>query len=128
VLKEGVLGDLSELPSNCVYLKCVDGAHIFNKSEIIYAESKGHRCTIHCNSGDYHIYVKLDELEKDFGGAFLRGHQSFLVNMEYVKKISNYKLTLNNDIVLPVPKARFKQALRRYEEYQWNKILENNSE
>jgi DNA-binding LytR/AlgR family response regulator len=67
-------------------------------------------------------------LEKDFGAAFLRGHQSFLVNMEYVKRISNYKLTLNNDIVLPVPKARFKQALRRYEEYQWNKILENNGE
>ncbi len=125
MLKEGVLEDLSELPGNCVYLKCVDGEHIFNKSEIIYAESEGHQCTIHHNSGDYRIYEKLDVLEKTFGDAFLRVHQSFLVNMEYVNRISNYKLTLNNDNVLSVPKARFKQVLRKYEEYQWNKILKN---
>ena len=125
MIKEGALGDLSELPSNCVYLKCVDGEHIFNKSEIIYAESQGHRCTIHHNSGDYYIYEKLNIIESTFGDAFLRVHQSFLVNMEFVNRISNYKLTLNNDIVLPVPKARFKQVLRKYEEYQWNKILGN---
>lgn len=128
MIKEGVLGELSELPNNCVYLKCVEGERIFNKSEIIYAESEGHRCTIHHNSGDYHIYVRLDDLEKAFGDTFLRVHQSFLVNMEYVNRISNYKLTLNNDIVLPVPKARFKQALRTYEEYQWVKVLWNSGE
>ncbi len=125
MLKQGVLGDLSELPNNCVYLKCVEGERIFNKIEIIYAESEGHRCTIHHNSGDYHIYVRLDDLEKTFGGTFLRVHQSFLVNMECVNRISNYKLTLNNDIVLPVPKARFKQVLRTYEEYQWVKAIGN---
>ena len=128
MLKEGVLGDLSELPNNCVYLKCVEGERIFNKSEIIYAESEGHRCTIHHNSGDYHIYARLDYLEKAFGDVFLRVHQSFLVNMEYVNRISNYKLTLNNDIVLPVPKARFKQVLRTYEKYQWVKALGNSGE
>lgn len=128
MLKEGVLGDLSELPNNCVYLKCVEGERIFNKNEIIYAESEGHRYTIHHNSGDYHIYVRLDDLEKAFGDEFLRVHQSFLVNMEYVNRISNYKLTLNNDIVLPVPKARFKQVLRTYEEYQWVKALGNSGE
>ncbi len=128
MIKEGVLGELSELPNNCVYLKCVEGERIFNKGEIIYAESEGHRCTIHHNSGDYHIYVRLDDLEKAFGDTFLRVHQSFLVNMEYVNRISNYKLTLNNDIVLPVPKARFKQVLRTYEEYQWVKALGNSGE
>jgi len=128
VIKEGVIGELSELPNNCVYLKCVEGERIFNKSEIIYAESEGHRCTIHHNSGDYHIYVRLDDLEKAFGDTFLRVHQSFLVNMEYANRISNYKLTLNNDIVLPVPKARFKQVLRTYEEYQWVKALGNSGE
>lgn len=128
MIKEGVLGELSELPNNCVYLKCVEGERIFNKSEIIYAESEGHRCTIHHNSGDYHIYVRLDDLEKAFGDTFLRVHQSFLVNMEYANRISNYKLTLNNDIVLPVPKARFKQVLRTYEEYQWVKALGNSGE
>ena len=111
----------------CVF-KCVEGERIFNKSEIIYAESEGHRCTIHHNSGDYHIYVRLDDLEKAFSDDFLRVHQSFLVNMEYVNRISNYKLTLNNDIVLPVPKARFKQVLRTYEEYQWAKALGNSGE
>ena len=128
MLKEGVLGNLSELPNNCVYLKCVEGERIFNKSEIIYAESEGHRCTIHHNSGDYHIYVRLNDLEKAFGDAFLRIHQSFLVNMKYVNRISNYKLTLNNDIVLPVPKARFKQVLRTYEEYQLFKVIGNSDE
>ena len=95
VIKEGALGDLSELPGDCVYLKCVDGEHIFNKSEILYAESQGHRCTIHCKSGDYYIYEKLDIIESTFGDAFLRVHQSFLVNMEFVNRISNYRLTLN---------------------------------
>lgn len=128
MLKEGVLGELSELPNNCVYLKSVEGERIFNKSEIIYAESEGHRCTIHHNSGDYHIYVRLDDLDRTLGDTFLRVHQSFLVNMEYVNRISNYKLTLNSDIVLPVPKARFKQVLRTYEKYQWAKVIGNSNE
>ena len=128
MLKEGVFGRLSELPNNCVYLKCVEGERIFNKSEIIYAESEGHRCTVHHNSGDYHIYIRLDDLDMTFGGTFLRVHQSFLVNIEYVSRINNYKLTLNSDIVLPVPKARFKQVLRAYEEYQWGKAMRNSGE
>lgn len=45
--------------------------------------------------GVFQIYRKLDELENEFKDmGFVRAHQSFLVNMRYIAKISSYVMTL----------------------------------
>lgn len=58
---------------------------------------------------------KLNEIEeelKEYG--FLRIHQSFLVNMRYIQKISSYVLTLKNGKELSVPKSRYQEVKRKY--------------
>ena len=90
-------------------LSCVEGDFVFSRSKILFIESEGHRCTIHELNGDYHIYRRLDELEERIDSPyFIRIHQSYLVNVKYIQRISNYELTMADGCILPVSKARYK--------------------
>ncbi len=102
-------------------LSCVEGDFVFSRSKILFIESEGHRCTIHELSGDYHIYRRLDELEERIDSPyFIRIHQSYLVNVKYIQRISNYELTMADSCILPVSKARYKQVQREYAENKMN--------
>ncbi len=90
-------------------LKCVEGIVNLNTDCIIMVESKKHRSTIFTTSGEeYHIYSKLDDLDimlQQYG--FTRVHKSYLVNNKFMKNLCNYKLTLNNGLILNVPRTRY---------------------
>ena len=61
----------------------------------------------------------MDELENkldEFG--FVRVHQSFLVNMRYIEKISSYILRLITGKEISVPKSRYQEVKRRYALYK----------
>ena len=65
----------------------------------------------------YSIYGKLDELEKELqGNDFIRIHQSYLVNMKHIEKVSRYEALLNNGIKLEIPKAH-KHRNSNYSQY-----------
>lgn len=56
--------------------------------EIIYAESENHNIRIHLRSGEtIGCAEKLGDLEQRLDGRFLRCHQSYLVNMNYVADV-----------------------------------------
>ena len=98
----------------------VEGDETLETECVFYIETKGHKNYFHLTDGRLlGIYRKLDELEEDFSGSgFLRCHQSFLVNMRYIEKISSYVLTLENGEQLSVPKARYKDVKKRFAAYQ----------
>lgn len=86
--------------------------------DIIYVENEKHRQLFHIGDIVYSMYSKLDEIEKgleEYG--FIRIHQSFLVNMRYIKRISSYVLLLENGISFSVPKARYKRVKKVFDEY-----------
>ena len=67
----------------------------------------------------YSIYGKLDELEKELqGNDFIRIHQSYLVNMKHIEKVSRYEALLNNGIKLEIPKARYKFVEETFVSYK----------
>ena len=104
--------------SKTILLSCVEGEIRFNISEIMMLENNRHKCIIHLTDRYYHIYEKLDTLEtmlKRYG--FLRIHQSYLVNMQYIRNINNYVLTLQDGTQLSIPKARFQQVKQDYISY-----------
>ena len=69
------------------------------------------------------IYEKLEELEERLKAqGFLRTHKSFLVNMEHIRNINSYILTLDNDRQISVPKARYKQVKQEYTLYEGKKL------
>lgn len=104
--------------SKTILLSCVEGEIRFHISEIVMLENERHKCIIHLQDRYYHIYEKLDTLEtmlKRYG--FLRIHQSYLVNMQYVRSINNYVLTMQDGLQLSIPKARFQQVKQSYISY-----------
>lgn len=97
----------------------VGGKKSVNVDEIIYIETARHKNIFHIGERTYSIYKKLDEIEEQLKGmGFVRIHQSFLVNMRYVEKISSYVLHLSNGRELSVPKARYPAVKRQYIQFK----------
>lgn len=117
----GERGDLDDLIADIhqnrqeIQYSFVEGDRKLRVEDIMYIETSRHKNLFHTTDGIYSIYKKLNEIEddlKEFG--FLRIHQSFLVNMRYIQKISSYVLTLKNGKELSVPKARYQEVKRKY--------------
>lgn len=102
---------------------CFNNTKTYLKAEeICFVESRGHRL-LFVSAKDRSILGtvngKLTETEKLLEEhGFLRIHQSFLVNMRYITKISGYRLELEQKITLPVPKSRYKYVKNEYAFYR----------
>ena len=83
-------------------------------SQIRYLESKAHQLVIHTMSGEITIYEKLDVYEKKLHKDFVRIHKSFLVNMQYIRRIEMKEVTMQDGTVLPVSKARYSASRDKY--------------
>ena len=67
--------------------------------DIVYFESNNRIVYIHLKDGsDEHFYGKLNNVEKELVASrqyFLRIHQSFLVNYDYIKKMNFFNITIS---------------------------------
>lgn len=83
------------------------------KKSILYMESKGGAVIIHTPEKEYRIWgYNLNQLiEEDISSCFLRCHQSYIVNMSYVKSISRKEIILNDDSCIPVSRKYAKEVL-----------------
>lgn len=101
--------------SKDIMLSCVEGEIRLKASDIILIETSGHKSIIRLSDQTYQIYEKLETLEEKLKGfGFLRAHKSFIVNMEHIRSISSYVLTLDDGRQISVPKARYKQVRQEY--------------
>lgn len=97
----------------------VGGWKSIKADEIIYIETDRHKNIFYVGNQKYSIYRKLDEIEEELKGMdFVRIHQSFLVNMRYIEKITSYVLYLSNGKELSVPKARYPEVKRQYMQFK----------
>ena len=86
--------------------------------DIVYLMSSERKVTVYTDNGETDtFYAKLDDLEKQFEyHNFLRVQQSYLVNLKYALKLSNYNIYLRNNIVIPVTKRNYQQLRLKYTE------------
>ncbi len=92
--------------------------------DIIYVVTDRHKNIFHTMERDYGIYRKLDEIERELTDYnFVRVHQSYLVNMRYVEKISSYVMYLTTGEELSVPKSRYRNVKKAFVTYQTNSHL-----
>ena len=79
---------------------------------ILYIESRLHKVIFFVMEDgikEYHMYDKLDNIDKILTQYdFYRIHQSFLVNMRYVKKVERYRAVLLNEMEIAVSKKYYK--------------------
>lgn len=82
-------------------------------SKILYAESNAHKVILYVleQSGairEYYTYNRLDNIQailERYG--FMRIHQSYLINGEYLRKVSRYKAELIDGVELSISKKYF---------------------
>lgn len=87
-------------------------------NEIVYIESNNSKCILHRNNGEkYNIYKKLNEIESELNDSrFLRSHQSYLVNMDYIIEAENQFQLSTGDVVL-IRQRHVKEIRNQYLKY-----------
>lgn len=84
---------------------------------ILYFESDKRTVILHCIQEEWKVYCKLDDIEAQVPGYFLRCHQSYLVNMNAVKFIEPFCIELLQGIQIPVSRQKYLQSFQCFQEY-----------
>lgn len=99
-----------------------EGIKEISLDQILYIESNLHKLFFHVIEEElkvYTLYETLDEMEKKLeGNTFIRIHQSYLVNLKYVKSILRYKAIMYDGTELIIPKIRYMQVKDAFIAYQ----------
>lgn len=90
----------------------VGGERTLKPENILYVQTDGHRnvfTVIEENEKtELKLYMKLDEIERILAPyGFVRCHRSLLVNLNYVKNVSNYLMELMTGEILTIPRSRY---------------------
>lgn len=95
-----------------------NSAVVLSQNQIVYFERMRRTTVVNCCDGNYETGLKLSELEELLPSPqFTRPHNSYLINLAFVKKIERFCLHLNNGEVLPISNQRrplFREALEEY--------------
>lgn len=88
-------------------------------NEIMFVESDNTKCILHrTENREYVIYKKLMQIEEELNDPrFLRCHQSYLVNMNYVREADDVFLLQNGDEVLIRQKSK-KEIQKQFLKYK----------
>jgi DNA-binding LytR/AlgR family response regulator len=91
--------------------------------EIMWVESKNHNVEIHkINDKVLELRKKLSDIEQIINDEdFIRCHQSYLVNMNYVDKFDDY-FHMRNGAVIPVRVRSRKQICEQYHKWYLDKF------
>lgn len=92
-------------------------------NRVVYIESRAHKVIFYVDGSKSEDYVsnnKLSDIEEALTDCkyMLRVHQSYIVNMKYVKKISSYRIFLKNGVDIGVPKSRYKEVKKAIMEFK----------
>jgi len=109
-----------------ICLEFIENRAYLNAEDICLVESRGHKL-VFLSAHDQSVIGTMNRKLTDMEGllnrhGFLRIHQSYLVNMGYIVKISGYCLELQQGITLNVPKNRYPYVKREYALYRGDNL------
>lgn len=121
LLKPPRAEQLSAVLDRCMETLCREGDKAFvcrsgdttyriPKRNILYFYSDRRQVTCVTAGRDYTFYAKLDEVERDAGGGFVRIHQRYLVRAGAVDRVEGGEVYVG-DTALPVSRACQQTAL-----------------
>ncbi len=85
--------------------------------DIYYVESVGRKIHIHSQQGETEYYEKLDTLQEQLEGDFVRCHKSYLVNMKWIQQVDYRMVTLMNGMQIPISRNRVTETKEKVFEY-----------
>ena len=75
---------LNEKRGAAVIVKIANATRRIALDSIIYLEQRERVCVIHTREETCRVYIKLSEISKQLDERFIRCHQSYIVNIDYV--------------------------------------------
>ncbi|MDD3369200.1 MAG: LytTR family DNA-binding domain-containing protein [Lachnospiraceae bacterium] len=92
-----------------IVLRDIDSCtHYVPASDIIRFEADNHQVIVFLkNKQKLIMSTTLNSLETQVGKDFVRVHRSHMVNVKYVQLVKNYKVTMVDGSVLPIPKEKY---------------------
>lgn len=80
--------------------------HAVPISRIKYLESRGHQVIIHTDE-KLICYERLEKLMTRLSRSFFQCHKSYLVNMDFIRRIEKSSALLKNGEEIPISKAKY---------------------
>ena len=84
---------------------------VVSPRDIIYIESNRRRVQVHLRCESFETYARLADLERELPPSFVRCHQSFLVNLDYVSSLGTSAIELVGGGSVPVSR-RYRPGVR----------------
>ena len=85
--------------------------HSIPYSRICYVESSGHQVIIHTYyNEEIRCIDKLERVKKTLPYNFVQCHKSFIVNMDYIRRIEQKQIILMDESIIPISKAKYSEA------------------
>jgi len=86
--------------------------------DIKYLDISERHIVVHAVDADYPILGKLSDFEEELClNGFIRIHQSYIVNMKYIKRIDSADVKIKDGTILPLSKSRRSEAMDRFSQY-----------
>lgn len=99
-----------------------EGTKEVSLERLLYIKSNLHKLEFHIMEDDMKIYTMYETLnaleDRLAANDFVRIHQSYLVNIKYIKNVVRYKVVLTNGVELVIPKARYTYVKEQFVSYQ----------
>lgn len=97
------------------------GARRVALEKIVYIESSLHKLTFYVAEEGivpYTMYETLNHIAAIFTADFVRIHQSYLVNLRFVRRIEGNNLLLQDNLALPVARSKLKEVRQKIAMYK----------
>jgi DNA-binding LytR/AlgR family response regulator len=83
-------------------------------SDIIFAESFGHRVMLTAAKENIELKMSISELENLSGGSLIRCHRSYIVGLKYIKRITKTDVILDNGKAVPLSRRLYDQVNKAF--------------
>lgn len=114
---EKLVNEIRAEKSEVLLLQCAGGVVNVKVSDIVYLESNRHELILYMNENKQHVWMKLEEMMPQLPDYFLRIHQSFAVNANYIQKFGAMNVVLMDGTQLTISRSRYKQAKEGFFDY-----------
>lgn len=85
-------------------------SYIIPYRDIIYIQSDKRLSVIHTTAEKFKTYKKLSDMLEELPDTFIRCHQSFIVNRDYVRNVEGNQFLLSLGNVIPISKKYLKNV------------------
>lgn len=123
-LMDSAISECQKEQKHSLILQCKSGITRIDLERLEYCEVIGRTLMFHLDDGKVlegtgsmdKLYEQLSQYEN-----FARPHRSFLINMEYIRKISHKMITMENLAEIPIPHGKCSEIKNLYLEYTFDR-------